>query len=59
MSVWSDVTPGERFSIRVSSEDSDGSNTMLEVFAEVGPPLFDGIYTACNPRSTTANLLKS
>jgi mannose-6-phosphate isomerase-like protein (cupin superfamily) len=33
-SEWSVVTPGERFSIRVSSEDSDGAYTMLEVFAD-------------------------
>jgi mannose-6-phosphate isomerase-like protein (cupin superfamily) len=33
-STWSEVTPGERFSIRVSSEDSKGSYTMLEVFAD-------------------------
>ena len=31
---WSEVTPGERFSIRVSSEDSNGSYTMLEVVAD-------------------------
>jgi mannose-6-phosphate isomerase-like protein (cupin superfamily) len=33
-SEWSEVTPGERFSIRVSSEDTNGAYTMLEVLAD-------------------------
>jgi mannose-6-phosphate isomerase-like protein (cupin superfamily) len=33
-SEWSEVTPGELFSIRVSSEDSNGAYTMLEVVAD-------------------------
>jgi mannose-6-phosphate isomerase-like protein (cupin superfamily) len=33
-SEWSEVTPGERFSIRVSSEETNGAYTMLEVVAD-------------------------
>jgi mannose-6-phosphate isomerase-like protein (cupin superfamily) len=33
-SEWSDVTPGERFSVRVSSEETDGAYTMLEIVAD-------------------------
>jgi hypothetical protein len=33
-SEWSEVTPGERFSIRVSSEETNGAYTMLEVIAD-------------------------
>ena len=33
-SEWSEVTPGERFSIRVSSKETNGAYSMLEVVAE-------------------------
>src|ERR1700751_6388644 len=33
-SEWSEVTPGERFSIRVASEETNGAYTMLEVVAD-------------------------
>jgi len=33
-SEWSEVTPGERFSIRVSSEETNGAYAMLEVVAD-------------------------
>ena len=33
-SEWFDITPGERFSIRMSSEETNGAYTMLEVVAD-------------------------
>ena len=33
-SEWSDVTPGERFSVRVPSEETDGTYTLLEIVAD-------------------------
>jgi mannose-6-phosphate isomerase-like protein (cupin superfamily) len=33
-SEWPEITPGERFSIRVSSEETNGAYTMLEILAE-------------------------
>ena len=33
-SEWSEVTPGERFSVRVSSEETGGAYTMLEIVAD-------------------------
>jgi mannose-6-phosphate isomerase-like protein (cupin superfamily) len=33
-SEWSDVTPGERFSVRVPSEETDGTYTLLEIAAD-------------------------
>lgn len=33
-SEWSDITPGERFSIRVPSEETNGAYTMLEIVAD-------------------------
>jgi hypothetical protein len=31
---WSEITPGERFSIRVSSEETNSVYTMLEIVAD-------------------------
>ena len=31
---WPSVTPGEHFSVRVSSEETDGTYTMLEIVAD-------------------------
>jgi mannose-6-phosphate isomerase-like protein (cupin superfamily) len=33
-SEWSEITPGERFSIRVSSEETNSAYTMLEIVAD-------------------------
>jgi mannose-6-phosphate isomerase-like protein (cupin superfamily) len=33
-SEWSEITPGERFSIRVSSQETDGAYTVLEIVAD-------------------------